>query len=124
MSRVLIVDDMDVISHLLSVLLERDGLTPVAVPPSEIKNLLDPNSPYWSNIDAIICDISMPGVDGRDVLTVAKEHFPNVVRVVLTGWFAGSDPALDLYRYADIVKYKPDDVIDIVRLIRERLERL
>lgn len=123
MSRVLVVDDMDVITHLLSVLLERGNLTPVEVPPKHIKELLSPDSSYWNDVDVIICDISMPGVDGRDILSVAKKYFPNILRVVLTGWYAGSDIAQDLYEYADIVKYKPDDVVDIVRLIQERLGR-
>ncbi len=36
--------------------------------------------------DVIICDMRMPQVDGVDVLTYAKVHFPATIRIVLSGY--------------------------------------
>ena len=36
--------------------------------------------------DVIICDMRMPQVDGVDVLTYAKVHFPETIRIVLSGY--------------------------------------
>lgn len=122
MNRVLVIDDMDIISKLLVTLLLRDGMEAVAVPEDQIVELLVPNNPYWVGVDAMICDISMPGVNGKDILAVAKKHHPHIYRVVLTGWYTGYGQPSEFDEYADVVKQKPDDVTEVVRLIHERLE--
>ena len=35
--------------------------------------------------DVIVCDMRMPGVDGATVLMHVQEHYPHMVRVVLSG---------------------------------------
>lgn len=122
MSTVLIVEDNDVISLLLCRLITKDNMDAIVVPLNEISNLLDSSNPYWLGVDALVCDISMPGVNGKDILAVAKEHHPHIYRVVLTGWYTGYGQPSEFDEFADVVKHKPDDVAEVVRLIHERLE--
>src|SRR3954463_6177382 len=49
--------------------------------------------------DVVVSDLSMPGVDGIDVLTRAREAQPDAVRIILSGG-AEPGPALAAARVA------------------------
>lgn len=36
-------------------------------------------------VDVLICDMRMPGMDGVQVMAVARERFPSMARIILTG---------------------------------------
>src|ERR1700730_12258245 len=40
---------------------------------------------YSGSIDVVICDYAMPGMDGAEVLHHAKQRWPSIPRVLLTG---------------------------------------
>jgi len=37
-------------------------------------------------VDVVITDLNMPGVRGLSLLAIIRDHFPEVVRIVLTGY--------------------------------------
>src|SRR4051794_9684879 len=56
--------------------------------------------------DVVVCDLSMPGVDGLAVLERAREMQPDAVRIVLSGG-AGPAAALEVTRVAHRYLAKP-----------------
>jgi len=49
------------------------------------------------SIDLLITDLKMPGVDGLELVKYVSEHFPNIPKLVVTG-FPSIDGALDALR--------------------------
>jgi YesN/AraC family two-component response regulator len=39
-----------------------------------------------SNIDIIVTDMRMPQMDGAQLLSIVKEKYPGVVRIILSGY--------------------------------------
>src|SRR3954468_17009356 len=72
--------------------------------------------------DVVVSDLSMPGVDGIDVLTRAREAQPDAVRIILSGG-AEPGPALAAARGAHRYLAKPFRESD-VRAAIERAWRL
>ncbi|MBQ0786390.1 MAG: response regulator, partial [Oceanihabitans sp.] len=46
------------------------------------------------SIDLLITDLKMPGVDGLELVKYVSEHFPNIPKLVVTG-YPSIDGALD-----------------------------
>src|SRR5687768_8273599 len=79
--RILIVDDEPQVAELLSRSLAREGhATTIAHSGDEALRLIGSGSP-----DALFLDISMPGLNGLDVLAEVKRRRPNLPVVVITG---------------------------------------
>ncbi|MFN0729916.1 sigma-54-dependent transcriptional regulator [Polaribacter gochangensis] len=49
------------------------------------------------SIDLLITDLQMPGVDGLELIKYASEHFPNIQKLVVTG-FPSIDGALEVMK--------------------------
>lgn len=116
MSRVLVVDDSEMIAHLLMNLLTENGHEVTEVS-EHAERLLEPDSELWDGIDAMVCDLQMPGVTGLEVLAVAAVYHPTITRIVLTGYDQDAAALEVLADLADHVLLKPRDVLDIVTII-------
>jgi HD-like signal output (HDOD) protein len=66
--------------------------------------------------DVIITDMRMPGTDGAELLKVVSERWPDVVRIVLSG-YAERDQALRLVPVAHQYLSKPCDAQRLVKAI-------
>jgi HD-like signal output (HDOD) protein/ActR/RegA family two-component response regulator len=68
------------------------------------------------NIDLIVSDVRMPGMDGGQLLTLIKERWPSTVRIVVSGY---SDPvqAVRLTSLAHQYIAKPCDGLQLENLI-------
>jgi DNA-binding NarL/FixJ family response regulator len=87
-ARVVIADDNDGVRTLLQVLIELDGrmeLVGTATDGSEALALVAETHP-----DAVLLDLSMPVLDGLEVLTALREQHPET-RVVVYSGFSGAE---------------------------------
>jgi len=81
-TRILVVDDEEIVRESLSAWLEKDGYTLATAPDGEtaverIKN------ERWS---ILLVDLKMPGIDGLQVLEEAKKLQPEAVAVIMTAY--------------------------------------
>lgn len=70
-------------------------------------------------VDAIVCDIQMPKVDGKEAIAYFRQQFPSVPVIVLTGQPSVKD-ANELFKEG-IVEYlmKPVQPEDLVKAVEK-----
>ena len=75
-------------------------------------------------VDLVISDMRMPEMDGARFLAQVRQHWPDSVRVLLTG-YSDIQSIQDAINCGEIYRYitKPWDDNDIVLLVRHALER-
>jgi len=79
--KILIVDDEPQVAEVLARSLAREGhLASVAHSGEEALRMLGPTEP-----DAVFLDVSMPGMNGLDVLAEVRRRRPTLPVVVITG---------------------------------------
>ncbi len=68
------------------------------------------------NVDLIVSDVRMPGMDGGQLLTAVKQRWPNTVRIIVSGY---SDPvqAVRLTSLAHQYIAKPCDGVQLENII-------
>jgi CheY-like chemotaxis protein/anti-sigma regulatory factor (Ser/Thr protein kinase) len=90
LARVLLVDDENVVREVLAEQLENAGFSVLAAANgTEALALLAAGVA----VEALVTDLSMPGVDGLTVIRAAQERYPGLPAVLLTG-YAGDGAAL------------------------------
>lgn len=87
--RILCIDDEPLVRELLKEMLEQDGHKIETADGGEsglaaFQAAQERNEPF----DAIITDLGMPNLDGRQVAAVIKRESPDVPVIMLTGWGA------------------------------------
>jgi two-component system OmpR family response regulator len=87
MAHILVVDDEPMIAELLQMILEADGYE-VTVANDGIEAL---RAEQRVSVDAVITDLTMPGLGGRELLARLREHRPGLPAIVTTG-YAGVEP--------------------------------
>jgi DNA-binding response OmpR family regulator len=80
-NRVLIIEDDDQVLGYLSAILRESGLNPVEAPDGETALALV----ELSQIDLLLLDVHLPGMDGFEVLRKVKSRTPGLPVVMLTG---------------------------------------
>jgi len=76
------------------------------------------------SVDLVISDMRMPQMNGAEVLEQVRNRWPNVVRILLTG-YADLTSTVAAINRGEIYRYisKPWDDNDIVLIVRDALER-
>ncbi len=76
------------------------------------------------NIQLIISDESMPGMTGTELLSMVKDKYPDIVRIMLTGK-ASIESAMKAVNQGEIFRFftKPWDDVELKLSIRHGLER-
>ena len=112
---VLIVEDSDVIRRVLALILEAEGYRVIeSADGRQVAALARQQRP-----DVITLDLSLPDVDGRDVLRkLGTDELLREVPVVVLSAFADTLNAAERWYAADVI-VKPFDLDDLL----ERLER-
>jgi response regulator RpfG family c-di-GMP phosphodiesterase len=119
-SRVLLVDDEpNVISALRRSLRGRGFEIATAANGDEALALLQREP-----VDAIVCDMRMPGMSGADVLKASLDLAPDAVRVLLTG-YADIGSAVQAVNEGEIFRYlaKPWDDTFLYQVLQDGLAR-
>lgn len=75
-------------------------------------------------VDLVISDMRMPGMDGASFLRQVRARWPDVVRLLLTG-YADMASTIDAINHGEIYRYisKPWNDDEIVHTVKEALER-
>lgn len=119
--KIVVVDDEKIVTSAFSTLLKVEGFSDAHFfnNPKEALLFLEHNSP-----DLIISDFLMPEINGLEFLSKTKELYPEVSRILLTG-YADKENAIrainevGLYRYIE----KPWNNDDLIINIKNGIER-
>ena len=117
--KVLLVDDEEeFVETLANRLRMRDVEANSALNGEEALSVLKNEEP-----DVIVLDLKMPGMDGIEVLKRAKEAYPNVEIIMLTGH--GSEKDEEIARSLGVFNYmkKPADLKTLMQQIKGAFER-
>lgn len=90
--RILIADDEEGIRMFVTLLLEKKGYEIVCAPDAETALAMLSQQPF----DLLISDIRMPGMDGFELLQRVEREYPQVKRILMTGY--------DIDNYIDMVR--------------------
>lgn len=115
-NRVLIVDDEEMIRATAHSFLERFGMTCYDAKDAEQAVKLLQNQRF----DLVLSDISMPGMDGMQMMKKIKESSPDLAFIFMTGYTAN-------YTYADIISAGAADYISKpfdLKEIKAKIERI
>ena len=110
--KLLLVDDEEEFAKTLSERLEmRHIQSDVAFSGKEALKTMDEDIP-----DVMVLDLKMPGMDGMEVLRLAKKAYPGVQIIMLTGH--GSEKGEQEARRLGVFEYlhKPVDIENLIKI--------
>lgn len=118
-ARVLIVDDEQGILKLCERLLERANF--------DVESTTDPAEGVSflkkEQFDLLLVDIRMPGIDGFEVIEIAKKHQSEIAVVIMTGYGTLETAIKALKRGADGLILKPfETTAELVTTVKDALE--
>lgn len=118
-TKVLVVDDELSMREFISILLEREGY--------EVLTAADADAALArlaaSDIDLVISDVQMPGLNGLDLLARIKENTPDTAVLLITA-FSTAEQAVEAMKLgAYDYLAKPFKVDEIKILVRNALEK-
>jgi CheY-like chemotaxis protein len=117
-TRVLVVDDDEVVRVSLSLLLEQSGFTVTSA--CDVSQALK----YISSekFDVLLTDLHMPGAgDGLTVVSAMRHSNPKAVALLLSAFPEMSAAVQAILRQADETLLKPVDGISLIRVIQQKL---
>jgi DNA-binding NtrC family response regulator len=115
--KILIIDDEEGVRISLKKVLERDGYEVLLA--ERGAEGIDIVHQFPEDIETVISDFKMPGLDGLETLTAIGRINPDIIRIILTG-YATLDRAIDTVNLGiDGFLTKPFDNNEIKAKIRE-----
>jgi two-component system cell cycle sensor histidine kinase/response regulator CckA len=107
--QVLVVDDERVVRRALQRILERDGHTVLVAEGG--REALEIYQQKWQEVSAVVLDVMMPDMDGREVLGRMRQVNPRVRAILSSGFTVDADPTLTSSGAVLLQKpYTPDHV--------------
>ena len=118
-NRILVIDDEERIRSTISMILEHAGYR---VDTAENgKQAIKKAVANFYNLALI--DIRLPDMEGTELLTTLKKTTPKMVKIILTGYPALQNAVNSINQGADYYMIKPVDAEELLRVIKEQLEK-
>ena len=119
--KIVVVDDERIVTSAFKTLLKVEGFSDAHFfnSPKDALTFLKDNQP-----DLVISDFLMPEMNGLEFLSVAKKLYPDVSKILLTG-YADKENAIRAINEIGLYKYieKPWDNDDLIITIQNGIER-
>jgi two-component system probable response regulator PhcQ len=117
---ILVVDDEPSIRELLKEALLREPYDVLCTGSAEEALAVLKQNP----VDVIISDEKMPGMSGSEMLAIARQKYPNTIRIILTG-HARLETAIRSINEGEIYRFftKPCNMVDLAVTIRQALQQ-
>lgn len=121
--RVLVIDDEPIIRKAVRKTLERAGYDVLEAEDGEAAIEVINEGENRLVLDAVICDIRMPKINGLDAISYFRRSYPHVPVIVLTG-YPDTDLAVSLMREG-VVDYlvKPVDAARLTSAVERAMEQ-
>lgn len=118
LATILVIDDDEDSAEALAALLGISGYSVVSAhSAAEALDVLDDHG----EIDLVVSDIRMPGVDGLDLIRVLRHRFPTLRTILITGAPVTDDDVVP--REASVILSKPVSLEELQRAIVTSLNR-
>ena len=117
--RVLVIDDEESIRKTVSMRLENAGY--IVDTAENGKEAIEKSEANFYNLALI--DIRLPDMDGTELLTAMKERTPRMIKIILTGYPALQNSVKAINKGVDYYIIKPVDTGELLRVIKEQLEK-
>lgn len=118
-ARILVIDDEESIRRTVSMILQRAGYIVDAA--ENGKQAIEKAAANFYNL--AIIDIRLPDMEGTELLTALKETRPKMVKIILTGFPALQNAVAAINKGVDAYLIKPVNTDEILRLIKELLDK-
>jgi len=74
-----------------------------------------------SSFDISLLDIRLPGIDGTELLGILHKEFPEMIKIMITGYPSLENAVASLKKGADAYLMKPMNPLTLLRTIKEKL---
>jgi len=73
------------------------------------------------SFDLALLDIRLPGMNGTEVLKILHKEFPNMIKIMITGYSSLENAVASLKRGADAYLMKPVNPSILLKVIKEKM---
>lgn len=73
------------------------------------------------SFDLALLDIKLPGIDGTKVLEILHKEFPNMIKIMITGYPSLENAVASLKKGADAYLMKPMNPVSLLKVIDEKM---
>lgn len=121
MSRILLVEDEELIATMVRLNLEQEGYAVRHFVDAE--SMLEFAAAEPASFDIVLLDIMLPGITGEEALPRLREHCPDVPILMLTAKQDVETRVSTLNRGADDYLPKPFNVLELIARVNSLLRR-
>ena len=118
-ARILVVDDDESIRKALTAVLEEEGYI-VDTAQNGREAVEKCNASYYN---LALIDIRLPDMEGTRLLNAMRQDTPPIVKIIVTGYPSLSNAVEAVNKGADAYLLKPFSMGDVLRTIREHLDK-
>jgi DNA-binding response OmpR family regulator len=116
--RILLVDDDELITESLSMLLESEGYRIDVA--HDVKEAIDKS--YENDYNLALLDIKLPDGEGTSLLKKLHETSPKTIKIMLTGYPMLENAVASLNDGADAYLVKPVDLEKLLKTIKNKIQ--
>ena len=118
-ARILVIDDDATVRRSLEAVLKEDGYEVDVAENGKEAIAKSKARPY----NLALVDLRLPDMDGVELLTAMREAVPKMVKIIITGYPSLENAIAAVNRGADAYLVKPYTMEDLLRKIRDQLQK-